>query len=239
MLRPYVPASLDAEQFRRPALGQRLQTSSSPQCRSPCDLVHQALFDADLARQVLDVRLGGEEAVGPPLHDEPVTPLGDDHPAGLPSRVEHDHVGPRVIQLPAGGQARQPGTHDSHRHVQPRAAAVSRTISASAPTSSGSSFKDVVRSSRTPSRSASSRYTTSTSYSTSTWSHTNPMGTMRNARWPWPASSVMTPPASGPSHGSGSDPPLCNGSRPRASSTRLANAAALLLEGTVEGGPST
>src|SRR2546426_7543436 len=86
MLRPYVPASLDAEQFRRPALGQRLQTSSSPQCRSPCDLVHQALFDADLARQVLDVRLGGEEAVGPPLHDEPVTPLGDDHPAGLPSR---------------------------------------------------------------------------------------------------------------------------------------------------------
>src|SRR2546426_4572221 len=213
MLRPYVPASLDAEQFRRPALGQRLQTSSSPQCRSPCDLFPQALFDAALARQVLDVRLGGEEAVGPPLHDEPVTPLGDDHPAGLPSRVEHDHVGTCVIQLPAGGQARQPGTHDGHRHVQPRPVAVLRAISARAPTSSGSSFKDVVRSSRTPSRPASSRYTTSTSYSTSTWSHTNPMGTMRNARCPWLASSVMTAPASGPSQGSGVAPALWKASR--------------------------
>src|SRR3989442_5318017 len=208
MLRPYVPAALDADQSRPPAPGQRLKSWSSPRCRSPCALVREALIDADLARQVLDVRLGGEEAVGPPLHDDPVTPLGDDHPAGLPSRVEHDHVGPRVIQLPAGGQARQPGTHDSHRHVQPPAPAASRTISASAPTSSGSSFKDVVRSSRTPSRSASSRYTTSTSYSTSTWSHTNPMGTMRNARWPWPASSVMTAPASGPSQGSGVAPAL-------------------------------
>src|SRR5947208_3158249 len=170
MLRPYVPASLDAEHLRRPAHRQRLEPPSRPHGRSARDLVHQPLPDADLARQLLNVRLGGEEAVGPAFHDEPVTPLGDDHPAGLPSRVEHDHVGPRMIQLPAGGQARQPGTHDSHRHVQPRPVAVLRAISASAPTSSGSSFKDVVRSSRTPTRPATWRYTTSTSTSTSGWS---------------------------------------------------------------------
>src|SRR6266550_5032382 len=208
MLRPYVPASLDAEQLRRPALGQRLQTSSRPQRCSSCHLVHQALLDPDLARQVLNVRLGGEEAVGAAFDDEAVVPLGYDHPTGLPSCVEHDHLGTRPTELPGGGQTRQPRAHDRDRHIHPRAAAVARAISASVSTSNGSSFKDGVRSSRTPSRAASSRYITSTSYNTSTWSLTNPMGTMRNARRPCPASSVMTAPASGPSHGSGVAPAL-------------------------------
>src|SRR5438093_262709 len=100
--------------------------------------------------------------------DEAVVPVGDDHAAGLASRVEHDHVGTRPTELPRSGQAREPRAHDRDRHVHPRAAAVARAISARAPTRSGSSFKDAVRSSRTPSRAASSRYITSTSYNTST-----------------------------------------------------------------------
>src|SRR2546426_2406642 len=178
-----------------------------PERRSPRDLIHQSTLDAELARQVLNVRLGGEEAVGAAFDDEAVVPVGDDHAAGLASRFKHDHVDTRATERPGGGQARQPRAHDRDRHVHPRAAAVARAISARAPTRSGSSFKEAVRSSRTPSRAASSRYITSTSYSTSTWSLTNPMGTMRNARRPCPASSVMTAPASGPSHGSGVAPP--------------------------------
>src|SRR5438093_10011180 len=182
MLRPYVPITLNPQQLRRPALRQRLEPPTRPQRRSPRELVHYAIPDTDVARQLLNVRLCGEEAVGAAFHDESVASLGDDRPAGVPSRVEHDHVGTRLVELPGGGQARQPRAHHGDGHDHPRAAAVWCTISASPPTSSGSSFKEVVRSSRTPSRPASSRYTTSTSYSTSTWSHTNPIGTMRNAR---------------------------------------------------------
>src|ERR1041384_6115619 len=208
MPRPYLRKDLYAEQLRRAPLRKRLQTSPRPPGGSSRNLVHQALLDADLARQVLNIRLGGEEPVGASFDNETVVPLGDDHAAGPPSRVEHDHLGTRPTELPGGGQACQPRAHDRDRHVHPRAAAAARAMSARAPTSSGSSFKDVVRSSRTPSRPASSRYTTSTSYNTSTWSLTNPMGTMRNARRPCPASSVMTAPASAPSHGSGVAPAL-------------------------------
>src|SRR2546428_384351 len=162
--------------------GERLHPPPRPERRSTFHLVHQPVADADLARQLLNVRLGGEKAVGAAFHDEAFTPLSDDHPAGLPSPVEDDHFDTRLIHFPGRGQARPPRAHAGDRHGHPRAAAVLRAISASALTSSASSFKEVVRSSWTPSRPASSRYITSTSYNTSTWSHTNPMGTMRNAR---------------------------------------------------------
>src|SRR5213593_1676003 len=182
MLRPYVREALNPEQLRRPPLDEWLERAARPEPRPPGHLVHQSVPQGQLACERVDVRLGGEEPVGAALHDEPVTPLGDEHAAGTPPGIEDNHLGPRPLELPRGGQPRQPCPHHRDRHTHPRAAVVSCAISASAPMSRGSSFKDLVRSRWTPRRAASARYTTSTSYNTSTWSHTNPRGTRRTAR---------------------------------------------------------
>src|SRR5258705_12183 len=99
---------------------------------------------ASVSRDEAPVKESGQPAAA---YDEAIVPLGYDHPTGLPSGVEHDHLGTRPTELPGGGQARQPRAHDRDRHVHPRAAAVARAISASVSTSNGSSFKDGVRSS--------------------------------------------------------------------------------------------
>src|SRR2546425_387124 len=163
MLRPYVRRDLDPEQVRRLPF------------REP-------FAHAELACQVLDVALRGEEAVRTTLDDEAVPALSDDHATGAPPGLQHDHVDSGPMELPCGRQPGEPRAHHDARHVHPRSAAAFRTRPESASTSSGSSFRDAVRSSWTSSRAASARYVTSTSYRISTWSHTNPIGTMRDAR---------------------------------------------------------
>src|SRR6266702_2782493 len=112
---------------------------------------------------------GGDERLDEVRHAarEALEPLSE---LALPGDLDPEQLG------------RAPLAHHDARHVHPRSAAAFRTRPESASTSSGSSFRDAVRSSWTSSRAASARYVTSTSYRISTWSHTNPNGTMRNAR---------------------------------------------------------
>src|ERR1041385_7505175 len=227
MLRPYLYVVLNSQQFGRTSFRQRLELVARPEGRPTRNLAHEPVADPGLAREALNVRLGGKEAVRAALHDEAARSLGDGDAAGSPFRFEHDDLGTRARERPGRGQTREPRPHHRDRYSHPRPAAVLCASSATAPTSNGSSFSEGVRSSCTPSRCASSRYTTSTSYSTSTWSHTNPMGTMRNARWPLPARSVMTAPASGPSHGSAVAPALWYATCQWATPQRVATAAAL------------
>src|SRR5207253_9210413 len=184
---------------------------AGPQRRPAGELIDHASADAGVARQLLDVGLGGEESIGPTLDHEavfptrptgPTGPLRHDHSAGPPHGVEHHDRRSRPRQLPCSREPREARSRDRHRgaHSHPRPAAVSWAISATAATSSGSSLSDAVRSRCTPKRPASAWYTMSTSYSTSTCSHTNLMGTIRNASWPLPATSDIRAPASGPNH---------------------------------------
>src|SRR5213592_4380630 len=165
-----LPGDLDPEQLGRAPLPERLEPVPGPEHRSLGERAHQPIADAELACQVLDVALRGEEAVRTTLDDEAVPALRD------------DHVDSALLELPCGRQPGEPRAHHDAPHVHPRSAAAFRARPESASTSSGSSFRDAVRSSWTPSRAASARYVTSTSYRISTWSHTNPNGTMRNAR---------------------------------------------------------
>src|SRR2546427_277303 len=208
MLPPSVRRDLDPEQVRRLPFREPFEPLAAPEQRSLGELVHEPVAHAELACQVLDVALRGEEAVRTTLDDEAVPALRDDHATGAPPGLQHDHVDSALLELPCGRQPGEPRAHHDARHVHPRSAAAFRARPESASTSSGSSFRDAVRSSWTSSRAASARYVTSTSYRISTWSHTNPNGTMRNARGPRAASSVSSAPASGPSHASGVAPAL-------------------------------
>src|SRR6266568_1353519 len=239
MLRPYVRMALnvDPEQLGGAPLGERLEPRAGPEHRPRRELVHEPVGDTELTRERGDIRLCGEEPVGATLHDEPVRTLRNGHAARPPPALEHDHVSPCLPQLPRRRQPGEPGPHDDDCQApapapapaptHPRSIAALRAIAASASTSRGSSLSDSVRSRWTPSRAASARYITSTSYKISTWSHTNPMGTMRTASWLLAASSVITALTSGPSHGSGVAPALWYATRHSGSPTSFATAAAL------------
>src|SRR6266542_6304165 len=236
---PYVRVAFDPEQRGRLSLREGRQRRAVPQHRPVRELIHQPVADPQIPGELLDVGLGGEKTVRAALNDEAIVPLGEDHAARAPLALEDDDFPARrgLPQLPRGREARQTRSHDDHRHIHPRSAAAVRAMSASAATKSGSSFNEPVRSRWTPSRVASARYTTSTSYSTSTWSHTNPMGVMRKSRWPCPASSVITAPASGPSHGSGLWPALWKAKCHSARFASFATAAALARSWSGYGSP--
>src|SRR5207247_966191 len=120
---------------------------------------------------------GGDERLDEVRHAarEGLEPLTE--PA-LPGDLDPEQLGRAPLpELPCGRQPGEPRAHHDAAHVHPRSAAAFRARPESASTSSGSSFRDAVRSSWTPSRAASARYVTSTSYRISTWSHTNPNGT--------------------------------------------------------------
>src|SRR5207247_11356306 len=108
--------------------------------------------------------------------------LRRDLATGPPRSLHEHHDDSALLEHPGGRPPGEPRAHHDAPHVHPRSAAAFRARPESASTSSASSFRDAVRSSWTPSRAASARYVTSTSYRISTWSHTNPNGTMRNAR---------------------------------------------------------
>src|SRR5437762_31427 len=164
----YVRGYLDAEQLCGAAFGERLEPPAGPERGAPGQLVHQPVPEPELAGEGLNVALAHEEAVGPALHEEAVTPLGQHDAASASLALEHDHVRSRPRQLPRGRQTGESGADDDARQTHARSAAVRRARSASAATSRALSFNESVRSSRTPSRSASPRYAMSTSYNTST-----------------------------------------------------------------------
>src|SRR2546427_414603 len=63
MLRPYVRRDLDPEQVRRLPFREPFEPLAAPEQRSLGELVHEPVAHAELACQVLDVALRGEEAV--------------------------------------------------------------------------------------------------------------------------------------------------------------------------------
>src|SRR5437588_3890853 len=168
MLRPYIQRALNVEQLSRPPQGERLEPLPRPDHRALSQLVHQPVPEPELAGEGLNVALAGEEAVGPALHEEAVPPLGQHDAAGASLALEHSHIRSRPRQLPRGRQTGESSADDDARQTHARSAAVRRARSASAATSRALSFNESVRSSRTPSRSASPRYAMSTSYNTST-----------------------------------------------------------------------
>src|SRR3989441_12677479 len=177
-------------------------------------LIHQPVADAELARERGQIGRRREEPVRAPFHKESVPPLGHDHAPGPALALEHRHGHARLLEPPGRGEARDSGADDGNgRHRHPRSDAARRARSARHAMRRGSSFREAVRSRRIPSRAASARYSTSTSYSTSTWSHTKPIGTMSASRPPSAASARSTSPASGPSHGSGVAPALWKADR--------------------------
>src|SRR5438128_12487730 len=72
MLRPYVRRDLDPEQVRRLPFREPFEPLAAPEQRSLGELVHEPVAHAELACQVLDVALRGEEAVRTTLDDEAV-----------------------------------------------------------------------------------------------------------------------------------------------------------------------
>src|SRR2546427_717255 len=164
----HVRGYLDAEQLGGAAFGERLEPPAGPERRAPGQLGHQPIPEPELAGEGGNVAFAREESVGTALPQEAVAPLGQHDAARAPPPLQHDHFRSRPGQLPRGRQTGEAGADDDAPHAHPRSAAVRRARSASAATSNGSSFNESVRSSRTPSRSASPRYATSTSYSTST-----------------------------------------------------------------------
>src|SRR2546425_627823 len=165
MLRPYVRGHLDAEQLCGAALREWLEPPPGPEARALGQLVHQPVSEPELAGQGLDVRVGGEKAIGAALHDEAVATLGDDDAAQAPLAFQHGHLDAGPRQLPRRRQAGEARPDHGDRQTQPRSAAVVRAICASAATSDGSSLRESVRSSWMPSRSAIARYAMSTSRS--------------------------------------------------------------------------
>src|SRR5438034_11723990 len=147
---------------------EELEPVLGPNLRAFRHLVRQRVPAPELAGDRLDVALRREKTVRSPFHDEPPPPLSHHDTARAPLALEHDHLCPGPDQLPRGRQAGEASPDDDARHTHPRSTAVRRARSASAATSNGSSFNESVRSSRTPSRSASPRYATSMSYKTST-----------------------------------------------------------------------
>src|SRR5205807_1591160 len=128
--------------------GERLEPVTGPERRAPGHLVHQPVAEPELAGESLNVAVGREESVGSALDEEPVASLGQNDATRAPLALEHDDLRPRPGQLPRGRQAGEAGPDDDARHTQPRSVAVRRARSASAATSSGSSFNESVRSGR-------------------------------------------------------------------------------------------
>src|SRR2546425_272106 len=223
--------NLDPDRRRRPPLGEWLESAPRPHRRAPRQLIHQPVGDAELARERGKIGLRREKPIRAPLHEEAVSPLGDDHAAGPPLALEQRHRHARPLELPGGGEPRDPGADDGDRrhgrHRHPRSDAARRARSARHAMRRGSSFSEAVRSRRMPSRAASARYSTSTSYRISTWSHTKPIGAMSASRPPSAASALSTSPASGPSQGSGVAPALWKARCQRASPRRSTTAATL------------
>src|SRR3989442_15937929 len=104
MLRPYVRRYLDPEQVRRLPFREPFEPLAAPEQRSLGELVHQPIADAELACQVLDVALRGEEAVRTTLDDEAVPALRDDHPPGAPPGLQHNHVDSPLLHRPSAPQ---------------------------------------------------------------------------------------------------------------------------------------
>src|SRR3989475_865013 len=226
-----LPANLDPEQRRRTPLGEWLESASRPYRRAPRQLIHEPVGDAELARERGKIGLRREEPIRAPLHDEAVSPLGDDHAAGPPLALEQRHRHARPLELPGGGEPRDASADDGDRrrgrHRHPRSDAARRARSARHAMRRGASFSEAVRPRRMPSRAASARYSTSTSYRISTWSHTKPIGATSASRPPSAASARSASPASGPSQGSGVAPALWKARCQRASARRSTTAATL------------
>ncbi len=105
------------------------------------------------------------------------------------------------------GRGRRPPDGPTGGRVS--ASAARSTTSASRSKNPASSFKEAVRAKATPAASATPRASTSRSNSTSRWSATKPMGQTTTAPVPSAGNSRMTAKMSGPSHGSGVRPALC------------------------------
>src|ERR1041385_5395114 len=150
MLRPYLYVVLNSQQFGRTSFRQRLELVARPEGRPTRNLAHEPVADPGLAREALNVRLGGKEAVRAALHDEAARSLGDGDAAGPPFRFAHDAPGTRARERPRRGQAREPRPHHRDRYSHPRPAAVLCASSATAPTSNGSSFSEGGRPGRAP-----------------------------------------------------------------------------------------
>src|SRR2546422_5222073 len=116
MLRPYVRRDLDPEQVRRLPFREPFEPLAAPEQRSLGELVHEPVAHAELACQVLDVALRGEEAVRTTLDDEAVPALRDDHATGAPPGLQHDHVDSALLELPCGDR-KSTRLNSSHGYI--------------------------------------------------------------------------------------------------------------------------
>src|SRR5262249_42766444 len=126
----------------------------------------------------------GEERVGPALDDEAVAALRADRPADAVRRLQQGEVerasalARQLDRAVRRRQARDASARDDqpHRDRLGASALARQTRSASIAMKAGWSFAARARWNPRPSSEATRRASTSRSYSTSTWSATNPMG---------------------------------------------------------------
>src|SRR5882724_13405582 len=164
----------------------------------------QISFESQLRAELPAGRLFTEERIRPRLQQEIPDALRPNHAAQAFAALEKRKLDTRLVQLIGGTQAGDAAAHDRDLHAR------LRTSPASAATNAGESFSDSVRHNFIPFFSANLLNPMSMSYSTSTWSQTNPIGCIITAVAPWFFSARMVSSTVGPSHGPPEIPWLWN-----------------------------